>query len=114
MRNIYLALLILCVGCASQRAKEANARGLACYANNDFRCAVAEFGAALRDQPDSRRYRYNLAISLSRIGNLSQAETELQTILQKDPADASARKLLTNVQASQRIEAANMVLGELR
>lgn len=100
MRIIPLVLVSVLIGCGPQLAERASKRGKACYERQDFGCAVAQFGIAVREEPDSLEYRYNLGLALARARAFKQSETELQEVLRKDPGNINARKALATVQAT--------------
>lgn len=100
MRNASVVLALIVVGCTAELAERSNARGRECYERRDYRCAVREFGFAVREEPDVHKYRYNLGLALARAGAFEQSKTELQTLLRMDPGHSDARNLLIRVQAN--------------
>lgn len=65
--------------------------GLACSQTGRSHQAVEEFRAASRLKPDDLWIRANLARSLARTGNFSEAEAIYVGILKTDPTNADAR-----------------------
>jgi tetratricopeptide (TPR) repeat protein len=97
MRNIYLALLILCVGCASQRAETAHKRGYAHAQKKEWKQASVAFAEAVKLDPDEAKYHYNLAVALSQRGLYEQAALEAQETLRLDPAYEKASVLMAQL-----------------
>lgn len=100
MRSAWAVLaVVLLVGCAGRSAARANEEGLAALSRSDYRTAVSAFGEAVKADPSSTRYRYNLGLALGQAGLYQQSVTELETVLRMDPGDVEARRTLGKVQA---------------
>lgn len=95
MRYALLLLALLTFGCASRQAADANARGVERAKRSDFRGAIKEFAYAVKAQPDSAKYHYNLARALGQSGYFDQAALEAKRALECDPAYADASSLLS-------------------
>lgn len=92
-----IAVLALATACCSRSALDYDVRGRDCLATHDLGCAVDAFSHAVREAPSDARYRYNLALSLAKIGALEQARHELEVALELDPTHMHARRLLQRV-----------------
>lgn len=92
----YLALIsLLAVGCAERQAADANARGVECAKRSDLRCAVKEFSEAVKAEPQTAKFHYNLSRALGQSGYYDQAAMEARRALECDPAYADASALLS-------------------
>lgn len=105
--RIAVVALVVLIGCAPRRAELANMRGKECAASQDLKCAVVQFGIAVKEQPDVNKYRFNLGLALAHSGAFEQAETELQEVVRRDPNHPDARWLLRIIQANLRIRSAD-------
>lgn len=90
--RLTVALCLLTLGCADVRAKEWNERGLAAERARNFSVAQAAYAEAVRANPDSARYRTNLAHMLARNAFLQQAVDEYRAALRIDPGYTDASR----------------------
>jgi predicted Zn-dependent protease len=66
-------------------------------AGGDFSVATTELRRALATAPQFTRARFLLAVSLAAQGNLEQASSELDTVVQQMPQNLEARQLLAQL-----------------
>ena len=66
-------------------------------AGSDFSTATTELRRALAAAPQFTRARFLLAVSLAAQGNLEQASSELDTVVQQMPQNLEARQLLAQI-----------------
>lgn len=97
MRLAIIAAVVLSVGCAGPSAEELNARGKAALNRGDVRAATSAFASAVKASPETSRYRFNLALALTKAGAHQQAATELREAIRLDAANMDARRLLARL-----------------
>lgn len=85
-----------------------------CYKRGAFPCAVTEFSVAVQADPESARYRFNLALALGRSGMHDQAIAELQEVIRLDPTHQEARKTLSRAQTALREAEAAVLVDRLQ
>ncbi|MBC8027902.1 MAG: tetratricopeptide repeat protein, partial [Steroidobacteraceae bacterium] len=66
-------------------------------AGSDYSTATTELRRALSTAPQFTRARFLLAVSLAAQGNLEQASSELDTVVQQMPQNLEARQLLAQI-----------------
>lgn len=100
MRRLTALFTLGLLACSGQRAERFNAEGRACLDSGNLRCALERFSAAVKVDPASGKYRYNLGLALARAGAYQQAIEELKVVVATDPTDIAARQTLDRVQAA--------------
>lgn len=63
----------------------------------DHAAALPHFAEAVRLEPSSGEYRYNQAVTLNFLGQVEEAEAELELLLEFYPGDARAHHLLSGL-----------------
>jgi Flp pilus assembly protein TadD len=94
-------------------ARRANDRGKACSAAKQTDCAIREFSTAVRLQPNSPRYHFNLGSALANASLFDQAAMEFRETLRLQPDYPRASVYLTRVQTRIQERGAAVVADEL-
>ena len=80
--DVYVGRLESCAKELDDRAKGAFKGGVASFVSDDLEESLAQFRAAYEDHPDYR-LRYNIAVTLHKLGRLEEALGEFQACKQE-------------------------------
>jgi tetratricopeptide (TPR) repeat protein len=98
----------------SYKATRIGREGADAMSRGNHKDAIRLLSEAVRLSPKVPKYRYNLGLALAKAGLLEQSATELETVIQADPADIEARRLLGRIQNGIAGRQAALVADELR
>lgn len=114
MRYAILLVSLLAFGCGGRNAADANARGKAALRSGDTRGAIRAFSEAVKEDPNTSKYRFNLGLALARARVYDQSAASLREAIRLDATNMDARRLLARVDDEIASDRASLVAQEIR